>query len=63
MKKYLKVVVTTIDGTTFENPLMLSETRIIGQLVKDNKKVEVSLQQCTAAWYKLTFNNQINNNN
>lgn len=56
MKKYLDITVTRVDGTTFTNPLMLSEYRIIfTEILKDNKSISVKIALCTKEYYKQLF--------
>lgn len=55
MKKHFKVIVYRKDGSSFENPLMLSETHLLGQMARENFKIEVSLKECTKDEYKTIF--------
>jgi hypothetical protein len=54
-KNYLCVVVTRFDGSTFTNPLMLSEVYLISKLAKENRSVYVELYEATAKEYKCIF--------
>jgi hypothetical protein len=55
MKSYLKLWVTRHNGTTFENPLKLSEAYLISRIAKDNAKVEVNYTICSPERYKSIF--------
>jgi hypothetical protein len=55
MKNYLFVIVTKHDGTTFHNPLKLSEAYLISTLARENKSVLIKFLQCTKAEYKSIF--------
>lgn len=54
-KKYLHCIVTTNDGRVFENPLKLSEARLISQMAQENKSVLVTTRECTQQYYEMTF--------
>ncbi len=55
MKKYLNCKVYRKDGSTFYNPLLLSEIRLVIKLAKENDKVEVSVVECDSNHYKCIF--------
>ncbi len=55
MKKYLKLKVTRLDGSTFINPLTMSEVRLIRLIVKENKSIVVTLIECSKEQYKQLF--------
>lgn len=56
MKKYLSVIVTRKDGTTFRNPLKLSEVHLISKIAQENLSIEVRLIECaTTGQYKAIF--------
>ena len=54
-KKYLHVIVTRSDNTTFVNELKLSEAHFISQLAQENKSLTVYLVLCAGSDYKLIF--------
>jgi hypothetical protein len=55
MKEYLKCKVTTKGGTTFDNPLKLSEANLIPQMLKENKCVLIERVQCSKEQYQQIF--------
>ena len=55
MKRYLFLIVTRHDGTTYHNPLKLSEAYLITALAKENKSVLIKLLECTKVEYKSIF--------
>jgi hypothetical protein len=55
MKKYLSVQITRHDGSMFCNPLKLSESHLIGKMVKENKSLHIVLMTCTIERYKSIF--------
>jgi hypothetical protein len=55
-KIYYQFIVTTNEGTTFENLLLPSELHLIATLLKDHKKVEVTKVKIDIDTYKLIFN-------
>ena len=55
MRKYMHVVVFRKDGTTFENPLMMSEIRLLKVLMNEHDHVEVRTVECTKERYKAIF--------
>ena len=54
-KKYLQCFITRYDGTSFNNPLKLSEVYLISQISQENKSVLVTLVECSQAEYKVIF--------
>lgn len=54
-RSYYNVTVHTHYGTTFSNPLKLSESNLIGKLAQEHKKIEVQVQGCSDEQYKLMF--------
>lgn len=55
MRKYLAVVVTRHDGSTFFNPLKLSEVSKVSLLAQDHKLIQVCARVCTLRDYNLIF--------
>jgi len=55
MKKMLLVTVTRFDGSTFQNPLMLSEARLVSQLAQSAMKLEVMCMEVDDKDFKATF--------
>ncbi len=55
MKQFLKCTVTKKNGEAFENPLMLSEVRLISKLAKEHKEVKVRLIETDTAAFKHLF--------
>ena len=55
MREYLRVIATRHDGSTYSNPLMLSEVHLIKALAKLNSRLEVSVVQCTIGVFKSIF--------
>jgi len=55
MKKYLKVTITTHEGKTIDNPLMLSEVGLISKIAQDNASVNVVCVECSKEQYKQIF--------
>lgn len=55
MKKYLDVRVTKHDGSTFSNPLKLSEAYLISQLAQNSQRVMVTCLECNKEYYKSLF--------
>lgn len=55
MKKYLKLTITRYDGSTFINPLKLSEVHLISKASQENKSILVELKEMDSRYYKLTF--------
>jgi len=55
MKSFLSVYVTMNDGSTFINPLKLSEVYLINQITKKHEKVEVRRITTDEAHYKSLF--------
>lgn len=54
-KKYLNCIITTHAGTTFSNPLKLSEAHLISQIAQEQKSVTVTLVKCDSKTYKTIF--------
>jgi uncharacterized protein YfkK (UPF0435 family) len=44
-KQYLSCVITRYNGTQYSNPLRLSESHLIKQMVRENRLVRVSLKE------------------
>lgn len=55
MKKYLHCTITNNNGTTFTNPLKLSEVHLISQIAQENQKIIIRLETCTKEQYKAIF--------
>jgi hypothetical protein len=55
-RQYLRVVVTAHSGTTFENPLKLSEAHFVSQLAQENRSLYVELISCSVETYNIYFN-------
>lgn len=55
MKQYLSLTITRNDGSQFNNPLKLSEVYLISKIAKDNKKIEISLTNCSKEQYNQLF--------
>lgn len=60
MKKFLQCTVTMKNGNTFENPLMMKEAYLIGQLANEHKKVKVVKKECDKKEFELLFGKQFN---
>lgn len=43
--KYYSLIITRNDDTVFRNPLRLSEIKLLPQILRENKKVEIKI--CT----------------
>ncbi len=52
IKKYLHCVILKKDGSTFENPLKLSEAHLISKMAQDHKSVTVSIKEVGESAYK-----------
>ena len=54
-RKYLKCVITRNDGSTFTNPLLLSEAHFITKMAKENEKVLVTCETAHEDEFKSIF--------
>lgn len=54
-KKYLNCLVTTNEGTTYQNELKLSEVKLINTMVQQNRSVLVNVVETHEADYKSIF--------
>jgi len=55
-KKYLRVWIKTLDGTTIANPLKLSESHLISKIAQENDHIFlVRLVTCSEKEYKSIF--------
>lgn len=55
MKEYLKCKITTKGGTTFDNPLKLSEAHLIPQILREQKSIHIERVECSKEQYKQIF--------
>ena len=55
MREYLRVIATRHDGSTYQNPLMLSEIHLLKTLARLNNRLEVSIEKCTIGEFKSIF--------
>lgn len=55
MREYYHIVVRRKDGSTYDNPLKLSELHILREILKNNVTVSVLRGQMTKEQYKATF--------
>lgn len=54
-RRYFKCTVTRTDGSTFENPLMLSEEPLIAKMIRENKSVIPEMIEVSAEQYDQIF--------
>ena len=54
-REYLKCIITMHNGYKFTNPLKLSESHLIKNMVKDHKQVMVERVKCNDGYYKILF--------
>jgi hypothetical protein len=55
LREYLKCTITSKDGSTYTNPLKLSEAHLIPSILKEQKSISIERVECTPEYYKSTF--------